>query len=1810
MVAVRHGGVTFLFLVTVFVLRPVLNCVLSTCLSPDWWEHSWCQEMGILYPEYPVDTDGLNEFRKTLFDPTIVIWFQSGTDEWFRVAEVTTVHRNSSLGTAFDGRRVPGREDGAEESFHMCLKKPCTFKSSKTTNYRIPIHISKFAYSNGITEVPLQPNVAVPVGSEVGGPKPAQPLSKTGAWLSPWKIGLGVLILCTSATTKLTSAFPDMTAKQILTSGFRYACGFVINNVLTVFTSAESGFIEGLSDSLWTEPPWYFPWIIRFICYISLAHHFHLTHWVGRHVVSVTSRLWSCLCFKRSTAGSIPAKPIVAAQTKVNPPQESKSESEPGSEKTDYGCMAHCVYMNLELKKMPISQLPCVEIDVDDIELVFEDWASSLLPQFFKSGIPLCAVHASMYHSLRGEVMCKRKGCSKAGTKGPDGLSYCPDHIAQAVFPPPPMIAKVKFVDEKEKAQAASPKAGVGLVSDIILIPLIEQLRRGGFAKQSDLIDELTERYWGNVFENALHVRDMEAESDRLAREFEERLKRLDIVVEKPRVPPSPHDPKMPQPCVAADPVTNPPPAEASPAPSCAPVCIAASVSPVGSNPVVVLGRLVCPPAAAAIPVLLAAPPVSALFSTTPPSAPIPGVAASPGGALSETALLTSMVYHMDRIANPDVNPKPGTLDGIRRNDEIHVYVARGFDNFTVTLCPGVVGKQLAIGLKALNERLRPLYDLHQLPTGFSNRFCLGAACLTWGGRPKEDEWMISEADFPSWTPSEFDKFAPTAGWTLETRNRPSQHVETWKVNAVNMSKMFAAVYGQEWLIERVLAVEKLRSMHIAEPHKFTLVFIKDAWGTLNYRWAQELRDLTNLIRWHAKVERPTFEQIKMIGLTVVPSTGLTVFQKPTTFDLDNPSGYFLSEIVRKMMEDKELSSWSQYHGAPNRGTRDRVGGAVPDNDADNATPTGHKLPGPPMTPVERRVASNTAPKTLDGRKICWNYNSHMGCSESECGRAHEFFKNFAQLSTAVKISLAKRLGFKKGNKLSVNKVGEVVRELRKADADAANLHRAPPAARGDRNPSAPAALRVAGQRPPNPTHLEELDFLESEESLRKALHGGRTLFGETLPQDEDTSAGRVCNQIPPQSGDPKLAETIQLVEQMDKEPHLDFLRQASPHLSSFVRARVLQSLRGKSANVGDSTRAALESACTLGLPSLREEAFVLLEKPDRVGANVLNVNQYNHVTFGCPKLMSALTATPLCINEFQGAVYDFGDNIPQLPNDEIFDLYGKTIIEKNKCLLIHLDASLLSLRSTKVTENGILGIKQSEVSVLASELRLDQYKQASECVTKLGFSTGNESITIAELRSHAHDIIPPNHDRGYKSLICFPPQKMEGINIMVVRVSPSCNFSTHVIYSADPSRVRVYFLAYQEHLRLMLPLSKEFEQFLLTRPSSIARPLGWRHIFEFDSPGSSIDLKSLARCPHCQLPNVRLPEGVYGAIVGRSVLLSDVQLREFKAETPWTREAAAQHGPAALECWEDEENTPPLDEPPECDSATLLCLEELLGSIPEEDTPFCLDTWAKIAYLSDVFVKSAGDLLTAAHLYISAWRRLRGPTTLTVERLRCFDGLVSRELFQYAMDIATRGVLPKGDKMPVRFAQEPYSSINDDVNATASSLWEDVLKGRMFVITSDSEPYLGNLMESKLAAVVQKDVCNPSMNKVRYISDPRLEVNERMCKLRHPKCVAPRHANVARRILFWQRRYPGVPVMISKRDVKGAFKLIPVSVKGLCYMGCRVANFVCVYLSLFFGWRPSPANWGIIASLLMQFIASHAPSNTWSEGPESYVAF
>ena len=80
--------------------------------------------------------------------------------------------------------------------------------------------------------------------------------------------------------------------------------------------------------------------------------------------------------------------------------------------------------------------------------------------------------------------------------------------------------------------------------------------------------------------------------------------------------------------------------------------------------------------------------------------------------------------------------------------------------------------------------------------------------------------------------------------------------------------------------------------------------------------------------------------------------------------------------------------------------------------------------------------------------------------------------------------------------------------------------------------------------------------------------------------------------------------------------------------------------------------------------------------------------------------------------------------------------------------------------------------------------------------------------------------------------------------------------------------------------------------------------------------------------------------------------------------------------------------------------------------------------------------------------------------------------------------------------------------------------------------------------------------------------------------------------------------------MLISKRDVRSAFKLAPVSICDLAYMGCRFANYIGIYLALFSGRRPSPANWSVIPTLIMQSVAAHRPTRSGWGGLEGFLAF
>ena len=124
-----------------------------------------------------------------------------------------------------------------------------------------------------------------------------------------------------------------------------------------------------------------------------------------------------------------------------------------------------------------------------------------------------------------------------------------------------------------------------------------------------------------------------------------------------------------------------------------------------------------------------------------------------------------------------------------------------------------------------------------------------------------------------------------------------------------------------------------------------------------------------------------------------------------------------------------------------------------------------------------------------------------------------------------------------------------------------------------------------------------------------------------------------------------------------------------------------------------------------------------------------------------------------------------------------------------------------------------------------------------------------------------------------------------------------------------------------------------------------------------------------------------------------------------------------------------------------------------------------------------------------------------------------------------------------------------------------------------------------------------------------RVVHDQR-EFNESCPKETHPPAVQPYHRQVARQLLWWTQRYPGIPIYIAKRDVNGAFRLLWLApqdtelftttlpwrpeemeaeakeegpVPRALKKAVSYVNMLVVYLVLSFGWSGSPGEWTAI---------------------------
>jgi hypothetical protein len=155
-----------------------------------------------------------------------------------------------------------------------------------------------------------------------------------------------------------------------------------------------------------------------------------------------------------------------------------------------------------------------------------------------------------------------------------------------------------------------------------------------------------------------------------------------------------------------------------------------------------------------------------------------------------------------------------------------------------------------------------------------------------------------------------------------------------------------------------------------------------------------------------------------------------------------------------------------------------------------------------------------------------------------------------------------------------------------------------------------------------------------------------------------------------------------------------------------------------------------------------------------------------------------------------------------------------------------------------------------------------------------------------------------------------------------------------------------------------------------------------------------------------------------------------------------------------------------------------------------------------------------------------------------------------------------------------------------------------------MLYLTSKSEPLLKGVVSVPLGFVPKSFPDRTvSTTEGREVVHPK-KSNADVLKEHFFPALMPRHKELARLILWWIQRFPGIPLLIAKKDIADAFKWLWVLAESAGLLSTNFpdsktglgANLILIWLVLNFGWRGGPGCFVQFGTLLKLMHANFKP--------------
>ena len=187
--------------------------------------------------------------------------------------------------------------------------------------------------------------------------------------------------------------------------------------------------------------------------------------------------------------------------------------------------------------------------------------------------------------------------------------------------------------------------------------------------------------------------------------------------------------------------------------------------------------------------------------------------------------------------------------------------------------------------------------------------------------------------------------------------------------------------------------------------------------------------------------------------------------------------------------------------------------------------------------------------------------------------------------------------------------------------------------------------------------------------------------------------------------------------------------------------------------------------------------------------------------------------------------------------------------------------------------------------------------------------------------------------------------------------------------------------------------------------------------------------------------------------------------------------------------------------------------------------------------------VSTAGHWTKAVEAYRTAWQTSRGNHLAGVAD-PSLDALLAPDLLAYLRHVAAKGVETRQEPAHFRWRAKPHQSAVDHILECFQKMWKDAARGRLLLVSSELGAELIGVLCEPIGCVPKLNPDRTVSDEHRFIHDAR-KINLRGHKHDHPPALQPRHRGVARRILWWKIRHPASRILLAKRDIDSAFKLI-----------------------------------------------------------------